>query len=78
MIVFEARTFFEARTLYFLGPSWGHLGAILAPPKGVHDHAHLLGLVLEPSWDSLGTSWGPPGTLVGPSLGHLGAILEPS
>ena len=47
-----------------LGPSWGHLGGILAR----------LGVILGPSWGHLGASWGR----LGASLGTLGAIFEPS
>ena len=55
-----------------LGPSWGHLGAILG-----RSWAHLGAILahLGPSWVHLGAilgrSWGPGG----PSWAHLGPIL---
>merc|ERR1712217_532863 len=41
-----------------LGPSWGHLGAILGLPGA--------------TWGHLGPSWGRFGAILEPSWGHLG------
>ena len=51
-----------------LGPSWGHLGAILGRSWGD------LGAILGPSWGDLGAILGHFGAI----LGHLGAILGSS
>ena len=59
-----------------LGPSRGHLGAILGPcwaPLDLIFQGAQRTLKTDHSWIALGPSWGHLGTISGPSGGHLGA-----
>ena len=71
-----------------LAPCWGHLGALMGPPRPILAH---LGTILGLSWRPhgairpLGTIWAPSWARLGPywpfmvpSWGCLGALLGPS